>query len=305
MNFFDSLFRKSNNSDLPPNTQYELDSIDGINAIPIPEYSKFSGVPSPLNNIEYILQRKATDHKKNGRMDLAIACLRKANEIFPHSNFMWTIKDYMRLVKYLKQDGQFDKARVEEKRINDYFNQNDITVNVYQKILLDCQSLGTDLVITSDIARTCGECAKYSKRVLNISGRDKRFPVLPKYFGANLQEHSYCFISFYPFLLDYSEPNWNYRGTLINWSNRPFIDDRTKEQKEDFKKWVTENTQEIIDRKNYDFMREHIPEISPKSFGGFRRMKNIRSKNFMKLVEICKRQNIDLDEKPDLSMYYF
>ena len=97
--------------------KHDFDTLEGILNIPIPKYKPLQGMGSPVNNIEYILQRKATEHKKNGRMDLAIACLRKANEIFPHSNFAWAEKDYMRLVEYLKLDRQFDEARKEEQKI--------------------------------------------------------------------------------------------------------------------------------------------------------------------------------------------
>ena len=90
--FFKKIFK------LDIDTKYDIDSIEGIQNIPIPKYKPLQGMGSPVNNIEYILQRKATEHKKNGRMDLSIACLRKANEIFPHSNFAWSEKDYMRLV---------------------------------------------------------------------------------------------------------------------------------------------------------------------------------------------------------------
>ena len=80
------------------NNKYDFETLEGIQNIPIPKYKPLQGMGSATNNIEYILQRKATEHKKNGKMDLAIACLRKANEIFPHSNFAWSEKDYMRLV---------------------------------------------------------------------------------------------------------------------------------------------------------------------------------------------------------------
>lgn len=53
--------------------KYDFETIEGINSIKIPNYKPLQGMSSPVNNVEYILQRKATDHKKNGRMDLAIA----------------------------------------------------------------------------------------------------------------------------------------------------------------------------------------------------------------------------------------
>lgn len=95
----------------------DFNSVEGINNIQIPKYNSNMGMESPTNNIEYILQRKATEHKKNDRMDLAIACLRKSNEIMTHSNFTWQAKDYLRLVKYLEYDGQYEEARLEEIKI--------------------------------------------------------------------------------------------------------------------------------------------------------------------------------------------
>ena len=103
--------------------KYDFQTLEGINSIKIPNYKPLQGMSSPVNNVEYILQRKATEHKKNGKMDLAIACLKKANEIFPYSNFAWSEKDYMRLVEYLKQDRQFDEARKEEQKIKEMFQK--------------------------------------------------------------------------------------------------------------------------------------------------------------------------------------
>ena len=79
---------------------YDLDTIEGIEKIKVPKYPPLKGLESPVNNIEYVLQRKATEHKKNKRMDLAIACLRKSNELMDYSNFHYSEKDYIRLVKY-------------------------------------------------------------------------------------------------------------------------------------------------------------------------------------------------------------
>lgn len=122
------------------NNKYDFETLEGIQSIPIPKYKPLQGMSSPVNNIEYILQRKATEHRKNGRMDLAIACLRKANEIFPHSNFAWAEKDYMRLVEYLKFDRQFDEARKEEQKIKEVFQKTRFVFEgkILKQILLDC-----------------------------------------------------------------------------------------------------------------------------------------------------------------------
>lgn len=108
----------------------DMNTLQGIQKIQIPKYTtrgvSLGGdgkqmLPSPMDNIEYLLHRKASVHSKNGHMDLAIACLRKANEIFPYSNFSWTPADYLRVVSYLEKAGLQDEATQEEKIIREKF----------------------------------------------------------------------------------------------------------------------------------------------------------------------------------------
>ena len=106
------------------NNQTETDmfgSVEAIRAINIPNYLPISGLESPTNNIEYILQRKATEHMKNGRMDLAIECLRKSNEIMQYSNFTGSAIDYGRLAMFLADEGRYDEAIEEIERMKQYY----------------------------------------------------------------------------------------------------------------------------------------------------------------------------------------
>ncbi len=284
---------------------YDLESIKGIESIEIPEYNRIKGVESPTNNIEYILQRKATEHKRNGRMDLAIACLRKSNEIFPYSNFLWVPKDYMRLVEFLKLAGRFDDAREEEERINKSFEPKPGYVSSLEYIIWQCQSMKTDLIETTDNNyRCCSECSKYNKRIFSISGKDRYYPKLLEYFFKDLPGHDFCSIDFYPFFGELSIPTWEYRGSLANWCNRPYKDERTEEQKEYFKNTVRNNLQEQIDRKNYDILREKFYKIAPKSFGGYRRIKKLRSEKYLLLCKEASIIGVDLNKLPDLSIYH-
>ena len=159
--------------------KFDLESLDGINSIKIPNYKPLQGMSSPYNNIEYILQKKATEHKKNGRMDLAIACLRKANEIFPHSNFSWPKKDYLRLVEYLKLDRQFDEARKEDQKIKELFAKFDKEREEYNATINREVYGNTDIVSTNETYSVCDECAKYTKRYFSISGKNRKYPKLP------------------------------------------------------------------------------------------------------------------------------
>ena len=266
------------------NDKYNFDSFESIQNISIPKYKLLQGMGSPVNNIEYILQKKATEHKKNGRMDLAIACLRKANEIFPHSNFSWTEKDYMRLVEYLKLDRQFDEARKEEQKIKELFAKFDKEKEEYDAKINRGVFGNTDIVSTNETYFVCDECAKYTKRYFSISGKSKKYPKLPEYLLHKSEKHKYCAITLYPVLDDISLPAWNYKGDFIKYCNRPFVDERTKEQKVMFEKEVKEKEEMAKDKEFYDLIFEKFPEIAPKSFGGYRRMKASNSDNYKKLL---------------------
>lgn len=308
LDLFNRKTKKSKPGKENNDTLKNFDTIEEIEAIPIPKYPKLTGMTSPVNNIEYILQRKATEHKKNGRIDLAIACLRKANEIFPHSNFMWSEKDYLRLVEYLKIAGRFEEAEQEERSIKSKFS--DKTLNpwyLYKQRSENYQNtFKTDLIITGEPECVCSECAKCTRRIMSEYGQNKYYPRFPEFLKLNLPEHEFCILFFYPYTEECSTPHWiNFKGDARIFSNRSFIDERSSHQKEYFKERVVSTLQERIDRKNYDLLRKDFSDVAPKSFGGFRRMKNLRSKNYLKLVETCKKQWIDLDEKPDLSIYFF
>lgn len=96
---------------------YDMDSLDGINSIPVPAKNYNTGDPTK-DCIYYVLQRKATEHKKNGRMDLAIACLRKSNELSDYEQRPLLLeKEYLRLIKYISQTGDFALAEQEEQKI--------------------------------------------------------------------------------------------------------------------------------------------------------------------------------------------
>ena len=96
---------------------YDMDSLDGINSIPVPAKNYNTGDPTK-DCIYYVLQRKATEHKKNGRMDLAIACLRKSNELSDYEPRPLLLeKEYLRLIKYISQTGDFALAEQEEQKI--------------------------------------------------------------------------------------------------------------------------------------------------------------------------------------------
>jgi tetratricopeptide (TPR) repeat protein len=265
----------------------DLNSIDGIQSIPVPK-TKEKSSHDVKDRMEYILQRKATEHKKNGRMDLAIECLKKSNELMPYSFFEYARKDYERLVKYLKLAKRFDEARAEEKQLDKMFGKEQLSKSAESKfarqIFRNAKEIGTDLVEMSEHHPTCGECTKYQGRVFSISGKDKRFPKLPQYALSHGKLHQGCRHTFYPFTYGISNSAYGH-DDIIAYSNRPFVDDRTPEEKLKYEAMIQAKEEEEKSRKEYDWICENLPDIAPKSFSGFRRMKNSDSTNFQKLCQ--------------------
>ena len=59
------------------------------------------------------------------------------------------------------------------------------------------------------------------------------------------------------------------------------------------------------DLQNYEWILTVVPDICPKSFGGYMRMKNQKTKNFSKLVEKCNKLNRNItytDKYDDMSL---
>lgn len=95
---------------------YDLTTEEGIAAIPVSEASHEPG--DVVSMPEQILSRKATEYKKAGKLDLAVACLRKANELRGPSFYLYTRDDYERLVDMLIEAGRFEEARAEHKHLD-------------------------------------------------------------------------------------------------------------------------------------------------------------------------------------------
>ena len=96
---------------------YDFTTIEGIRAIPLPR-KKETKMHDPKEGLEYQLQRLATQYKKEGKMALAIECLKKSNDLMPYSIFAYTRRDYERLVEFLKEARRFDEARAESQRLD-------------------------------------------------------------------------------------------------------------------------------------------------------------------------------------------
>lgn len=161
---------------------YDMDTLNGINSIPVPAINYNTGEWTK-DYIYYVLQRKATEHKRNHRLDLAIACLRKSNALSDYEDRPPLLeKDYLRLVKYLRLNGENDAADEEESQIYarhpEFKDKRILNLPRIAETLAECNCYNIDLVIIYTNTH-CPFCSKYNSRIFSISGKSKRFPKLP------------------------------------------------------------------------------------------------------------------------------
>lgn len=191
--------------------KYDLSSKEGIRSIPISEATKYSDVlgVSVVYMPEQILSRKATEYKKSKNFDLAIECLKKANELLPYSPFSHTRDDYERLVDMMVLAGRYDEAKKEYKSLN----------NKYGTYLDELHELQIRAVKQNYESKE-----EYQKRVID-----------------------------------------------------PYVE---KER----------------DREQYYWLLENKPEMAPKSFNAYRRMKSMNSSNYQRIVNELLKDGYNLNK---------
>ena len=266
----------------PKASLYKMDTLEDIEAIPVPT-EKFKHDCDFTESIEYVLQRKATQFKKDGQMDLAIACLRKANMIMPYSPTLYSKKDYERLEEYIKLSKDFKLATIEAINSKSLYEKQE---SLFHKEKVKQISV-TGLIEVTRNPHVCSECAKYHGRIYS---KDKKhgFPDADIFINYYISKSCNCILTFYPFWYKTSTPTICSEKNLIKYSNRPFVDDRNYEEIAFYNRRIEREKTEAKDRSDYAWLCEYIPNIAPKSFSGYRNMKNKNSANYQKIVSAAK-----------------
>lgn len=268
--------------------KYDLENEESIRSIITPDFKMFNILGlDVVGNLVYVLRMKASYLKKEGKKELALALLKRATEMMPTSGILWTKRDYMRFYNWLCEAGEFEAAHQAKNCIDELFKTSlNLNKQVNDINMRNANELSTDLVEASYFNGCCGECAKYRGRWFSISGEDKRFPKMPENYGCTCQG-----IDFLPviYIYDISEPTYCPQDTdIITWSNRPFIDNRTKEEKELHQHYLDAKVFERIkyqDKEDYESLLRLIPDEMPKSFSAYRRMKMSETDKFMSIAE--------------------
>lgn len=256
--------------------EYDLEDITSINNIAVPTFKRQILTDTPgkyslgvTGYFDYALRMKASDLRNSNKNELSIAVLTKACEIMRHSIIQWTRKDYIRLVNWLYEDGRFNEADQFEEKINDLFStepDTDLYTPAHKRKIQSILSLGYDLCMTGDHYGCCPECAKRRKRVFSISGNDKRFVKFVEYE---------CSCTGLPIFLFREDQDERYlsAGNYIEYSNRPFIDDRTDEERIMHQYYLDRLMYDKVldnDKKLFYKMKAAIPDFPFKSFRSYR-----------------------------------
>lgn len=281
MGFFDTILEKSR-AISKKISGYDLDTKEGIEAIPNSQHIlKTIQTGNFSDSILSKLQKKATEYKKAGNIDMFLLCLEKSYLIMKESDYFY--EPYAdRYVSFLKKYRYFDKAREIQKEI-DAYSLGDKGISGIDMAIQNAKSLKTDLLEADFPKPTDAKTAMYRGRIFSISGKDKCFPKLPDdIYETNLTLN--------PFIFGSSEPLYCKPGKEIEFSNKPFKDARSSKEKQEYNEMVREAKESEKNSIDYDWIWENLPEIAPKSLSGYVRMKNSNSKNYEKIVIAAKEK---------------
>lgn len=151
----------------------------------ISSLSAIKSIPNDDFSFMRPLQKAATDHKRNGNMELAIECLRKSNQISdsiidPHYRLM--DKEYTRIIDFMKYAGNSDDAEQEAIRIEhlhpEFTDKRISNLRSIKEKLDQARTYGIDIVQIST-SQICPYCKHMDKKRFSISGRSNKFPKLP------------------------------------------------------------------------------------------------------------------------------
>lgn len=284
--------------------EYDLTDKKSIYSIKVPQYihgnrNKVSQELGATGYLEYVLRMHSGKLWNEREFDLSMVCLEKATELMKYSTMGWPPKDFFRIVNELNDLGRLKKARQWKKWIERNIPgaiaaQIPVSVSIDRREPLsseerrelkkECDYLETDLVEVGSSGVCCEVCAKYRNRIYTLTGKATRFPKLPKDF------HKSCGLSVHPYILDISSPTFPCDDP-IRYSNRPFIDDRTEQEIENYEKRMEELGKQpeavrtpSLSRIIYYQLVQRLPDLAPKSYSGFSRMRNANSKNYQEIV---------------------
>lgn len=276
---------------------YDTYSLEDVKSIPIPVFNESYG--TPVYNLEYLLKMRASEEREKENYELSYALMYKAIEGMKASRIMYGKKEYMQFIMWLYKDGRIEEAAMLEKRLRreepEVFDINQLHKNHFLSEIKQCNDLGTDYVYCGGHTCTCGEYAKYQNRVYSISGKDSAYPKLPDFVYEYGGFHPGCRHGFHPFFSDsIADKNGAYVDAL-EYSNRPFVDDRTPEEIEGYNQYLKKAEKERLRDENlkaFYILKKELPDVMPKSYSTFAKYKAHNSDKYINILNSANEKGI-------------
>lgn len=135
-------------------------------------------------------------------------------------------------------------------------------------------------------SRVCPVCSMYNRRIYSLYGRYKKFPLLPDFLKNDICPTCGVHIGYSHY---FPGINGNLRKD-IEFSNRPFVDSRTSEERQFWSDTVAKKQCNVKLENDFAWICKNIPDMAPKSIGGYKRMAKSNSKNYQKICVAAKEK---------------
>ena len=293
--------------------KYDLENLDDLRCIPIPAFTNIDimhgyGITGSL---EYVLRMKAGNLRRKGLLKESNSILERIHLFMGAADNGYQEKDFLIYSHLLLKEGHFEESEKYKAIVQSYLKTLRVCHNSFSfynsakdmmdKLLFDCGKYNTDYISMSAHRACCEECNKLQGRVYSISGKSKIFPKLPDVIRETGKVHDGCGHNFSVFFYTGKDDTiFDKNGNSVNAiksSQRPFKDDRTAEEKKNYLEHLEQlqkEKQKDLDEIEYYHIFYELPEIAPKSFGGYRKMKNAQTKNFLKLKDQAIKHGISI-----------
>ena len=304
-------------------TKYDLEDAGSIKSINIPKFNQLHGISSPTSDLSYILKMRVG---MENRPHLAVPLAYKVANLMIASPVGWNKKDYYRLVAQLWSVGEVyygDHLLKQLSEVLPFMSVDEIEYinkKSFENALNHAKEMHTDCLQVGYLCGACKDCAPYLNRIYSITGQDSRFPKLPDFILRNKGLHCNAgyFASLYFSKQTLTKYIYSENGDVttkevdaVKYSNRPFVDDRSEWEKQNYEKWSEDNKKRDEQDARY-YSREHwidnynsaieyqkvielLGSKAPKSFTGYCRMKKNNTANYQKIVGFAKENGIAIN----------
>lgn len=270
---------------------FDMLSPDDVKALPIPNFSQEGTFPDVTNSEDYIL-RMIAGYIREINHEQSIVVLNKANILMQASNISWSTDDYLRLAKWLYQDGKIELAERYEnaisERIPSYYSKNGrkrINKEILDNALKACETLHTEFIEFRSLSGGSEIDGVYGNRLYSTTKTNKKVHSLPKLDG----DYYGTFFPFFDGISTMYDRQGNVVSNPILYSNRLFIDERTESDKELYRERqleIQKHNELWMDEKRFYYLKNRYPEACPKSKYAFSKLKREHFDEWQKLINM-------------------